>query len=101
ISFVLVALRFFHGGKISMDKLYSFSVEDYVGGMIIDYVYLDVDMFSYFEFLGYVKEFGYNSSSVVIYVWPPSCPGLVVIKVDRDLMGICEELKVGIFWRYI
>jgi len=95
MSFVLVTLRFFHGGKISMDKLHSFSVEDYVGGMITDCVDVDVDMFSYFEFLGYVKEFGYNSSSAVIYVRPPNCPGLVVIKVDRDLMGICEELKSG------
>ncbi|OIS98379.1 hypothetical protein A4A49_60949, partial [Nicotiana attenuata] len=78
-----------------MDKLHSFSVEDYVGGMITDCVDVDVDMFSYFEFLGYVKEFGYNSSSAVIYVRPPNCPALVVIKVDRDLMGICEDLKSG------
>ncbi|OIT05920.1 hypothetical protein A4A49_03973 [Nicotiana attenuata] len=95
MSFVLVTLMFFHGEKISMDKLHYFSVEDYVGGMITDCVDFNVDMFSYFEFLGYVKEFGYNSSSAVIYVRPPNCPGLVVIKVDMDLMGICEELKSG------
>ncbi|OIT40275.1 hypothetical protein A4A49_63588 [Nicotiana attenuata] len=101
MSFVLVTLRFFHGGKISMDKLDSFSMEDYIGGVMTDCFDVDVDRFSYFEFLGYVKEFGYNASSAVIYVRPPNCPALVVIKVDRDLMGICEDLKMGIFWRFM
>nr|XP_009620372.1 uncharacterized protein LOC104112214 [Nicotiana tomentosiformis] len=52
-------------------------MEDYVSGMITDCADVDVDMFSYFEFLGYMKEFGYKSFSVVIYVRPPNCPGLI------------------------
>ncbi|OIT38843.1 hypothetical protein A4A49_54627 [Nicotiana attenuata] len=75
-----------------MDKLKSFTKDDYIGGIRTSALDIGVDVL---EFLGYVKEYGYNPSSTQIYVRPPNYPGFVEIKVDMDIMGIFHVLKYG------
>ncbi|KAF3651048.1 hypothetical protein FXO37_18193 [Capsicum annuum] len=61
--------------------------------MKTDCLDVDIDKLSYFEFVGYVKEIGYNCSSYVVYIRPPKSNHLVKVTCDRDILGIIPKLK--------
>nr|XP_016496495.1 PREDICTED: uncharacterized protein LOC107815431 [Nicotiana tabacum] len=89
MAFELLTLRMFHGGKLQQYPI------NYKGGIMTEYFDIDVDRFSYFEFVDYVKENGYNCETCDIYVRPPMSSTLVKDLADRDIMGIVHLLKNG------
>ncbi|OIT04587.1 hypothetical protein A4A49_05053 [Nicotiana attenuata] len=96
MAFELVTLRMFHGGQLQHYPI------NYDGGIMTEYFDIDVDRFSYFEFVDYVKENGYNCETCDIYVRPPNSSTLVKNLIDRDIVGIVPLLKNGdIFEVYV
>ncbi|XP_047263677.1 uncharacterized protein LOC124896197 [Capsicum annuum] len=56
---------------------------------------VDIDRFSYYEFVGYVKEIGFNVELCIVYMRPPKRNYLVKVTCDRDILGIVPQLKNG------
>ncbi|OIT28675.1 hypothetical protein A4A49_41426 [Nicotiana attenuata] len=90
--FIFVTLRLFHGGVLEVES----GEPRYVGGVMTEYVNVDVDTLSYFELVDYIKELGY-SSSCTFTVRPPNCGIIENINNDRELSRIAQFLQNGAF----
>ncbi|XP_070003204.1 uncharacterized protein [Nicotiana sylvestris] len=84
--FIFVTLRLFHGGVLEVVC----GEPRYVGGVMTEYVNVDVDTLSYFELVDYIKELGY-SSNCTFSVRPPNCGIIENINNDREHMGVEES----------
>ncbi|KAG5584589.1 hypothetical protein H5410_045023 [Solanum commersonii] len=75
---VYVTLRFHHGGKLQKKPCIK-----YDEGTVTNCFAMDVDKFSYFEFVDYVKEIGYNFSGCIVNIKPPKARHVVEVKSDE------------------
>ncbi|KAH0673073.1 hypothetical protein KY284_024160 [Solanum tuberosum] len=81
MSFVLITLRWYHGGLIEFGP-----PPKYIRGQVTEFLEVDVDGMSYFELRDYIKELGYTIDCEFFIKWD----GLLVL-VDNDKAPL--ELK--------
>ncbi|OIT04524.1 hypothetical protein A4A49_15367 [Nicotiana attenuata] len=89
-GFALITLRLYHGGVLEFGN----GEPKYVGGVMSEYLDVDVDTLSYFELKDYIKELGYRSSCK-FSIRPPNCGILGDIENDRALLAIGKSLQLG------
>ncbi|KAG5599577.1 hypothetical protein H5410_030947 [Solanum commersonii] len=90
-GFTFITLKLYHGGAL----LYEGEEARYVGGLVSEYVNVDVDIISYFEIKDYVKELGY-SPNCKFSIRPPNNCILGYIDNDDILLAMCNCLQNGV-----
>ncbi|KAH0692602.1 hypothetical protein KY285_019699 [Solanum tuberosum] len=76
-GFTFITLKLYHGGAL----LYESEEARYVGGLVSEYVDVDVDTISYFEIKDYIKELGYSPNCKFSIRPPNSC---ILGDIDND-----------------
>jgi len=89
MSFVLITLRWYHGGKIMFGPS-----SDYVGGSVTEFLEVDTDRMSYFELKGYIKDLGYTTNCS-FFIRSPIDGFLVEVKSDKVICDISSMFKNG------
>ncbi|KAH0685692.1 hypothetical protein KY290_017212 [Solanum tuberosum] len=89
-GFTFITLKLYHGGAL----LYEGEEARYVGGLVSEYVGVDVDVdtISYFEIKDYIKELGYNPNCK-FSIRPPNSCILGDIGNDDILLAMCNCLQ--------
>ncbi|KAH0682985.1 hypothetical protein KY289_020737 [Solanum tuberosum] len=89
-GFTFITLKLYHGGAL----LYESEEARYVGGLVSEYVDVDVDTISYFEIKDYIKELGYSPNCKFSIRPPNSC---ILGDIDNDdiLLAMCNCLQNG------
>ncbi|KAH0636632.1 hypothetical protein KY289_036547 [Solanum tuberosum] len=89
-GFTFITLKLYHGGAL----LYESEEARYVGGLVSEYVNVDVDTISYFEIKDYIKELGY-CPNCKFSIRPPNSCILGDIGNDDILLAMCNCLQNG------
>ncbi|KAH0776075.1 hypothetical protein KY290_007486 [Solanum tuberosum] len=91
-GFTFITLKLYHGGAL----LHEGEEARYVGGLVSEYVDVDVDVdtISYFEIKDYIKELGY-SPNYKFSIRPPNSCFLGDIDNDDILLAMCNCLQNG------
>ncbi|KAH0663236.1 hypothetical protein KY284_028167 [Solanum tuberosum] len=89
-GFTFITLKLYYGGAL----LYEGEEARYVGGLVSEYVDVDVDTISYFEIKDYIKELGYSPNCKFSIRPPNSC---ILGDIDNDdiLLAMCNCLQNG------
>ncbi|KAK4726990.1 hypothetical protein R3W88_031907 [Solanum pinnatisectum] len=89
-GFTFITLKLYHGGAL----LYEGEEAIYVGGLVSEYVNVDVDTISYFEIKDYIKKLGYKPNCKFSSQPPNIC---ILGDIDNDdiLLAMCNCLKNG------
>ncbi|KAH0632710.1 hypothetical protein KY284_035505 [Solanum tuberosum] len=89
MSFVLITLRWYHGGKIVFGPS-----SDYVGGSVTEFLEVDTDRMSYFELKGYIKDLGYTTDCS-FFIRSPIDGFFVEVKSDKVICDISSMFENG------
>ncbi|KAM3285079.1 hypothetical protein P3S67_023878 [Capsicum chacoense] len=95
MSFELITLRFYHGGELNMGKVKGKKEKRYKGGQVTEFLDVDVDRLSLFEFRDYLRCFGYIPKQCLLYVRLRKCSKLKEIRSDKDTLDISKKMGNG------
>ncbi|XP_047256916.1 uncharacterized protein LOC124889364 [Capsicum annuum] len=95
MSFELISLRFYHGGELSMGKVKGKKGKRYDGRQVTEFLDIDVDRLSLFEFRDYVRYLGYIPKQCLLYFRLPKYSKLKEIRSDKDTLDILKKLGNG------
>ncbi|KAM3289287.1 hypothetical protein P3S67_017575 [Capsicum chacoense] len=95
MSFELITLRFYHGEELNMGKMKEKKGKRYEGGQVTEFLDVDADRLSLFEFRDYVRYLGYIPKQCLLYVRLPKCSKLKEIRSDKDTLDISKKLDNG------